>query len=78
MASFSIVPNMTIMAPKDFKEFEQMINFAVNFNGPILIRYPRGGEGKLKLKCNEKIVLGESEAIKRRFRCNNNCYWKDG
>jgi len=64
MASFSIVPNMTIMAPKDFKEFGQMINFAVNFNGPILIRYPRGGEGKLKLKCNEKIVLGKSELLK--------------
>ena len=41
-----------------------MINFAVNFNGPILIRYPRGGEGKLKLKCNEKIVLGKSELLK--------------
>ena len=64
MASFSIVPNMTIMAPKDFKELEQMIDFAVNFNGPILIRYPRGGEGHLKLKCNEKIVLGESELLK--------------
>lgn len=64
LASFSIVPNMTIMAPKDFKEFEQMIDFAVNFNGPILIRYPRGGEGNLKLKCKEKIVLGESELLK--------------
>ena len=64
MASFSIVPNMTIMAPKDFKDLEQMIDFAVNFNGPILIRYPRGGEGNLKLKCNEKIVLGESELLK--------------
>lgn len=64
MASFSIVPNMTIMAPKDFKELEQMMDFAVNFNGPILIRYPRGGEGKVKLKCNEKIVLGESELLK--------------
>ena len=65
MASFSIVPNMTIMAPKDFKELEQMIDFAVNFNGPILIRYPRGGEGKVKFKCNEKIVLGESELLKK-------------
>lgn len=64
MASFSIVPNMTIMAPKDFKNLEQMIDFAVNFNGPILIRYPRGGEGKVKFKCNEKIVLGESELLK--------------
>lgn len=64
MASFSIVPNMTIMAPKDFNDLEQMIDFAVNFNGPILIRYPRGGEGKVKFKCNEKIVLGESELLK--------------
>ena len=64
MASFSIVPNMTIMAPKDFKDLEQMIDFAVNFNGPILIRYPRGGEGKVKFKCNEKIVLGESDLLK--------------
>lgn len=64
MSSFALIPNMTIMAPKDFKELGQMIDFAVNFNGPILIRYPRGGEGKVKFKCNKKIVLGESELLK--------------
>ena len=63
MASFSIVPNMTIMAPKDFKELEQMIDFAVNFNGPILIRYPRGGEDKYKFNKEEKIELGKAETL---------------
>ena len=29
MAFFRIVPNLTIMAPKDFVEFENMIEFAI-------------------------------------------------
>lgn len=37
------IPNMTIMAPKDEKEFKEMIRFAASYdNGPISIRYPRG------------------------------------
>jgi len=37
------VPNMTIMAPCDFKELEKMLEFAVfKANGPTAIRYPRG------------------------------------
>lgn len=60
----SAIPNLTIMAPKDFKELEEMLEFAVNYNGPVLIRYPRGGEGKNKTEKNDKIVLGKSELIK--------------
>ena len=60
----SAIPNLTIMAPKDFKELEEMLEFAVKFNGPVLIRYPRGGEGKNKTEKNDKIVLGKSELIK--------------
>lgn len=60
----SAIPNLTIMAPKDFKELEEMLEFAVNYNGPVLIRYPRGGEGKNKFEKNDKIVLGKSELIK--------------
>lgn len=59
----SVVPNITIMAPKDFKELEDMLEFAVNFNGPICIRYPRGGEGNIKFDNHEKIVLGKSEFL---------------
>ena len=60
----SAIPNLTIMAPKDFKELEQMLEFAINFEGPVLIRYPRGGEGKNKTEKNDKVILGKSELIK--------------
>ena len=30
--------------PKDFKELEDMLEFAVNLGKPVVIRYPRGGE----------------------------------
>ena len=64
MSSFSIIPNMTIMAPKDFKELKQMMDFSIKHESPILIRYPRGGEGKNKFKTHHEIALGRSELIK--------------
>ena len=46
LAFLNIIPNITIMAPKDFIELRQMLEFAVNYNGPIAIRYQEGGEEK--------------------------------
>jgi len=63
LSFLSSIPNMTIMAPKDFKELEDMLEFAINYDGPIAIRYPRGGEGKNKQEIHEKIKLGKSELI---------------
>lgn len=60
----SAIPNLVVMAPKDFKELEEMLEFAVNYNGPVLIRYPRGGEGKNIIEKNDEIKLGKSELIK--------------
>ncbi len=65
MAFFRVVPNLTIMAPKDFKELEDMIEFAVTLNKPVVIRYPRGGEDeKTKFEKHEKIELGKAETLK--------------
>lgn len=36
------LPNMNIMAPINEKELEEALKFAVDFNHPIAIRYPRG------------------------------------
>ena len=63
MSFASAIPNLTIMAPKNFKELEEMLEFGINFNGPVLIRYPRGGEGKNKIEKNNKLTLGKSELI---------------
>ena len=64
LSFFNIIPNLAIMAPKDFKELEDMLEFAIKYNGPIYIRYPRGGEGKTKFKANPKIEFGRAELIK--------------
>ncbi len=36
------VPNMTVMAPKDENELQHMVKTAVEHDGPISVRYPRG------------------------------------
>lgn len=64
MAFFRLVPNLTIMAPSDFKELEDMLEFAINLEKPVVIRYPRGGESKTKINNHEKIELGKAEIIK--------------
>ena len=41
-----------------------MMEFAVNLNKPIVIRYPRGGEGSYKFSKHEKIEEGKAEVLK--------------
>ena len=66
MAFFRLVPNLTIMAPKDFKELEDMLEFAVNLKKPVVIRYPRGGEdSNIKFETNTPIKEGEAEIIQK-------------
>ena len=60
------IPNLTLLAPKDGKEFEQMLKFCVKHNGPIAIRYPRGNY-IFELEENESIKpveLGKAEILK--------------
>ena len=65
MSFFRLVPNLTIMAPKDFKELEEMMEFAVTLNKPVVIRYPRGGEDEnIKFEKHEEIKLGKAEILK--------------
>jgi 1-deoxy-D-xylulose-5-phosphate synthase len=64
LSFFNIIPNLTIMAPKDFKELEEMLEFAINLGKPVVIRYPRGGEGKNKFEIHKEINLGKAEIIK--------------
>ena len=66
MAFFRLVPNLTIMAPKDFKEFEDMLEFAVKLKKPVVIRYPRGGEDtEIEFKKHENVELGRAEILQQ-------------
>jgi 1-deoxy-D-xylulose-5-phosphate synthase len=63
LSYLSSIPNMHILAPKNKWELSDMVKFAVNFDAPIAIRYPRG-EAFDGLKDNRApIVYGKSEAI---------------
>lgn len=78
MAFFRLVPNLNILAPKDFKELENMLEFAVNLGKPVVIRYPRGGEDEYKMEKQDKIELRKSRNFKTRGRLKLNSYWKNG
>lgn len=58
------IPNINILSPKDFKELEDMLEFSVNTNKPITIRYPRGKEDSYKFDKHESISLGKAEILK--------------
>jgi len=42
LSYLSMMPNMTVMAPKNKWELSDMLKFAVAYDGPIAVRYPRG------------------------------------
>jgi len=64
MAFFRLVPNLTIMAPKDFEELQSMLEFAIKLEKPVVIRYPRGGEDNYKFNQNKEIEYGKSQILK--------------
>jgi len=61
----STIPNMTIMAPKNKWELSDMMKFAVSYDGPIAIRYPRGTAYDGLEEYRAPIAYGESELIYR-------------
>lgn len=59
------MPNLTVMAPKNTWELEAMLHFAMQQNGPVAVRYPRGRAYEGLREFQEPIVLGKSEWIYR-------------
>lgn len=55
--------NMTILAPKNLWELSDMIKFAVDYDGPIAVRYPRGEAYTGLKEFRAPICLGKSEVI---------------
>ena len=59
----SHIPNMVLMAPKNEKEMPAMMKFALEYNGPIAMKYPRGSVYDGLSEYNAPIELGKSEMI---------------
>ncbi len=65
LSYLNTIPNMNVMAPKDFEELRMMLEFAVNLGKPIAIRYPRGGESNYKFNKHNTISYGKAELLKK-------------
>lgn len=64
------IPNVAVMAPADYREFENMLEFAINsYNGPICVRYPRGNSefnvnnSGINIELGKGIVVEEGRDI---------------
>lgn len=59
------IPNMVIMAPKDENELQNMLKTAVEHNGPIALRYPRGaGMGVPLEQVSHTLPIGKGEVLR--------------
>ena len=63
LSYLSNIPNMTIIAPKNKREFQEMLSYCSQFEGPIAIRYPRGKAYEGLEEFQEVIQYGKSEWI---------------
>lgn len=63
LSCLSMIPNMTVLAPKNKWELSDMLKFAVRYQGPIAIRYPRGEAYDGLEEYREPMVYGKSELI---------------
>lgn len=61
-----MIPNMTVMAPRDEAEMARMIETALTVKGPVAIRYPRGGgTGKVPSSKLNALKYGKGELISK-------------
>jgi 1-deoxy-D-xylulose-5-phosphate synthase len=58
-----VFPNMVVMSPGDAMELPQMLDFAMQFDGPCAIRYPKASAVEIERE-SPPIELGKSEVIR--------------
>jgi len=60
-----MIPNFTVMAPKDESELRNMLYTALEHDGPVAMRYPRGNcEGVEIEKGFKAIPIGKAELLR--------------
>lgn len=63
LSYLSMIPNMTVMAPKNKWELADMLRFAVKLGTPVALRYARGTAYEGFHEYRKPILFGKSEMI---------------
>lgn len=70
------IPNMIIMAPKDENELQHMLKTALDFDGPVSVRYPRGSGVGVALDTQwQDLPIGKAEVLRTG---KDVCFWAIG
>lgn len=65
LAFMRTVPNLTLMVPRDENQLQHMLLTAVQADGPMALRYPRGGGVGVEMDADlEPIEIGTSELLR--------------
>ena len=65
LSYLTMMPNMTVMAPKNQQELKEMLEFAVKAEGPCAIRYPKGHAYQGLEEFQSPVEYGKSEVLFR-------------
>ena len=63
LSFLSCIPNMTVLAPKNCWELEDMLEFAFSYGHPVAVRYPRGQAYRGLEEFRSPVVFGKGELI---------------
>ncbi len=64
IAFMRMIPNMRVMAPKDENELRHMLYTALYMDGPVSLRYPRGGGMGIALDAELRALpIGKAELL---------------
>ncbi len=61
LSYLNMIPNISIFAPKDGKELEEILKFSLTFDAPLAIRYPKSYSKRFET--HEPISLGKWEIL---------------
>lgn len=65
LSYLTMMPNMTVMAPKNQWELEKMLEFCVRAEGPCAVRYPKGSACQKFEEFQAPVEHGKSEVLYR-------------
>lgn len=63
LSFLSHIPNLTVLAPKNSLELDEMLGYAIAYPGPVAIRYPKGDAYLGFQECHAPVEHGKCEVL---------------